>query len=301
MPIIEEIMQSAGQAGASDVHIIVGTAPKMRVNGELLTMNFPKMTEKDTLEILLGMMTQLQRERFEERGEYDMSFSIGKLGRYRVHAYKEKGLSALTLRLISEQAPLPESLGIPESVTGICQKEKGLVLITGASGSGKSTTLAALVNKINYSREVHVVTLESPIEYVHKSGLALISQREIGTDSGSYASALHAAMREDTDVIFIDEMQGADVIAAAIAAVEAGHLVFAAMNTADAAAAVENIMDAFPPTKQKQASMRLANVLEALVTQSLTVSANGKMRSAEFEVTLADEELRRMIQEKKWI
>ena len=144
MPIIEEIMRSAKQAGASDVHIIVGMAPKMRVNGELLTMNFPKMTAKDTLEILLGMMTQLQRERFEERGEYDMSFSIGKLGRYRVHAYKEKGLSALTLRLVSEQAPLPESLGIPESVTRICEKKKGLVLITGASGSGKSTTLQAL-------------------------------------------------------------------------------------------------------------------------------------------------------------
>ncbi len=301
MPIIEEIMQSAGQAGASDVHIIVGTAPKMRVNGELLTMNFPKMTEKDTLEILLGMMTQLQRERFEERGEYDMSFSIEKLGRYRVHAYKEKGLSALTLRLVSEQAPLPENLGIPESVTGICEKKKGLVLITGASGSGKSTTLAALVNKINHSREVHVTTLESPIEYVHKPQMAMISQREIGTDSGSYVSALHAAMREDTDVIVIDEMQGAEVIAAAIAAAQAGHLVFAAMNTADAAAAVENIVDAFPLSKQKQASMRLANVLEALVTQSLTISANGKMRSAEFEVTLADEELRRMIQERKWI
>ena len=301
MPIIEEIMQSAGQAGASDVHIIVGAAPRMRVNGELLTMNFPKMTEKDTLEILLGMMTQMQRECFEERGEYDMSFSIGKLGRYRVHAYREKGLSALTLRLVSEQAPFPENLGIPESVIEICEKKKGLVLVTGASGSGKSTTLAALVNKINHSREVHVMTLESPIEYVHKSELAMISQREIGTDSGSYASALHAAMREDTDVIFIDEMQGADVIAAAIAAAEAGHLVFAAMNTADAAAAVEHIMDAFSPSKQKQTAMRLANVLEALVTQSLSVSANGKTRSAEFEVTLADEELRRMIKEKKWI
>lgn len=301
MPMIEEIMQSAGQAGASDVHIIVGTAPRMRVNGELLTMNFPKMTEKDTLEILLGMMTQLQRERFEERGEYDMSFSIGKLGRYRVHAYKEKGFSALTLRLVSEQVPLPESLGIPESVIEICEKEKGLVLITGASGSGKSTTLASLVNKINHSREVHVVTLESPIEYVHKPGLAMISQREIGTDSGSYVSALHAAMREDTDVIFIDEMQGTDVIAAAIAAVEAGHLVFASMNTADAAAAVEHMLDAFPFSEQKQAAIRLANVLEALVTQRLSVSANGKMRSAEFEVTLADEELRRTIQERKWI
>ena len=301
MPILEEIMRSAGQVGASDVHIIVGTAPKMRVNGELLTMNFPKMTEKDTLEILLGMMTQLQREHFEKQGEYDMSFSIGKLGRYRVHAYKEKGLSALTLRLVSEQVPLPESLGIPESVTGICEKKKGLVLITGVSGSGKSTTLAALVNKINHSREVHVITLESPIEYVHKPQMAMISQREIGTDSGSYVSALHAAMREDADVIVIDEMQGPDVAAAAIAAAEAGHLVFAAMNTSDAAAAVEHILDAFPFSKQKQASMRLANVLEALVTQSLVVSANGKMRSAEFEVTLADEELRRIIQERKWI
>lgn len=301
MPMIEEIMQSAGQAGASDVHIIVGTAPKMRVNGELLTMNFPKMTEKDTLEILLGMMTQLQRERFEERGEYDMSFSIGKLGRFRVHAYKEKGFSALTLRLISEQAPLPENLGIPESVIQICNKKKGLVLITGASGSGKSTTLAALVNKINYSREAHVMTLESPIEYVHKHQLAMISQREIGTDSESYVSALHAAMREDTDVIFIDEIQGADAAAAAIAAASAGHLVFAAMNAADAAAAVEHMLDAFPLSKQKQAAMRLANVLEALVTQSLSISANGKMRSAEFEVTLADDKLRRIIQERKWI
>lgn len=301
MPMIEEIMRSAEQAGASDVHIIVGTAPKMRVNGELLTMNFPKMTEKDTLEILLGMMTQLQRERFEKQGEYDMSFSIAKLGRYRVHAYKEKGFPALTLRLISGQAPFPENLGVPESVIALCEKKKGLILITGESGSGKSTTLAALVNKINHSREVHVMTLESPIEYVHKHQLAMISQREIGTDSPSYVSALHAAMREDTDVIFIDEMQGVDVIAATITAVEAGHLVFAAMDTADAAAAVEHIMDAFPPTKQKQASMRLANILEALVTQRLVLSANGKMRSAEFEVTLADEELRRMIREKKWI
>lgn len=299
MPMIEEIMRAAGEAGASDVHIIVGTAPRMRVNGELLTMNFPKLTEKDTLEILLGMMTPPQRERFEEQGEYDMSFSIRKLGRYRVHSYKEKGLTALSLRLVGIQAPSPESLGLPEPVIALYEKEKGLALITGASGSGKSTTLAAMVDKINHNREAHVITLESPIEYIHQHQMAVISQREIGTDSQSYAAALHAAMREDADVIFIDEMQDADTVDAAIAAVETGHLVFAAVSTTDAAAALEHILDLFPLSRQKQIAMRLANVLEALVTQKLILSANGKMRTAEFEMVSVDDEFRSMIRERK--
>ncbi|MCM1252254.1 MAG: Flp pilus assembly complex ATPase component TadA [Clostridium sp.] len=300
MPIIEEIMRAAGNEGASDVHIIVGTAPKMRVNGELFTMGFPKMTAKDTLEILLGMMTSLQRERFEERGEYDMSFSIGKLGRYRVHAYREKGQPALTLRIIG-QIPSPETLGVPESVAEMCEKKQGLVLITGVSGSGKSTTLAALVNKINYSREAHIITLESPIEYVHQHQMSLVSQREIGADALSYAGALYAAMREDADVIFIDELQGVEAIDAAIAAVEAGHLVFAAMNAVDNGAALEQILDAFPLSRQKQAAVRLSNVLEALMAQKLVLSANGRARIAEFETAHIDDTFRAAIKERKII
>ncbi|MCM1386310.1 MAG: Flp pilus assembly complex ATPase component TadA [Bacillus sp. (in: Bacteria)] len=301
MPIIEEIMRAAENEGASDVHIIVGTAPKMRVNGELFTMGFPKMTEKDTLEILLGMMTPPQRERFEERGEYDMSFAIGKLGRYRVHAYREKGRPALALRLIGMQPPSPETLGIPESVAEMCERKQGLVLITGVSGSGKSTTLAALVNKINYSREAHIITLESPIEYLHQHGMSLVSQREIGTDALSYAGALYAAMREDADVIFIDEMQGVEAIDAAIAAAEAGHLVFAAMNAADNGAALAQILDAFPLSGQKQAAVRLSNVIEALMAQKLVLSANGKARIAEFETLRIDDTFRAAIKERKVI
>lgn len=301
MPMIEEIMRAAGEAGASDVHIMVGTAPKMRVGGSLLTMNFPKMTAKDTLEILLGMMTSLQRERFEERGEYDMSFPIEKLGRCRVHAYKEKGFTALALRLISAQPPSPESLEIPESVIGMYEKKQGLVLVTGPSGSGKSTTLAAMVDKINHNREAHVITLEAPIEYMHLHNMAMISQREIGADSQSYAAALHAAMREDADVLFIDEMYGAETIDAAITAAETGHLVFAAMNAPGAAAAVESIIEAFPLSRQKQIGMRLSNVLEAVMTQRLNPSVNGRTRIADFEVVCADDEFRRMVRERKVI
>lgn len=299
--MIEEIMRAAREADASDVHIIVGTAPKMRVNGELFTMNFPKMTQKDTLEILLGMMTPLQRERFEQLGEYDMSYDIEKLGRYRVHAYREKGFTALALRLVGMQAPSPEMLGVPDEVIAAYEKKNGLILITGVSGSGKSTTLASMVDKINHSREAHVVTLESPIEYIHKHQMAMISQREIGADSQSYAAALHAAMREDADIIFIDEMQGADAIDAAITAAETGHLVFAAVNAAGAGAALESILDAFPLSKQKQAAMRLAGVLEALVTQKLSPSANGRTRMAEFETVPIDDAFRRMLRERKYV
>ncbi len=299
MSVIEEIMKSAGNAKASDVHITVGVSPKMRINGNLVTMSFPKMTAKDTLEIVLGMMTQLQRERFEEWGEYDMAFSIAGVGRYRVHAYKQKGYVALALRLIHAQVPSIESLGVPEEVVGLCGKKSGMILVTGASGSGKSTTLAAIVDRINSNREAHIITLEKPIEYVHQSRMAMINQREIGTDSPSYVDALRAALREDADIIVVDELSGAEEIDAAMTAVETGHLVIAAIQAGDGPDTMDRLIDAFPLSRQKQVGIRLAYAIEALISQQMQPSIGNRPRTAEFDIVYADDELRRLLRERK--
>ena len=225
MPTIEEIMRTAKNAGASDVHITVGIPPKMRVNGNLVTMNYSRMMPADTLGVLLEIMTESQREKFEDRGEYDMSFSIPELGRYRVNAYKQRGSVALALRLVGTQVPSPESLGVPESVINLYERKRGLILVTGPTGSGKSTTLAAIIDKINNNRDAHVITLEDPIEYLHQHKMAMVNQREIGLDSQNYANALRAALREDPDVILVGEMRDFETISVAITAAETGHLV----------------------------------------------------------------------------
>ncbi|MDE7232038.1 MAG: Flp pilus assembly complex ATPase component TadA, partial [Lachnospiraceae bacterium] len=168
MPTIQEIMQIACDAGASDVHITVGIPPKMRVNGNLITMDFPKMSPQDTLTITYSIMSDVQREKFEKYGEFDMSFSIPELGRYRVNAYKQRGSAAMALRLVGTQVPSPEVLGVPESVINLYERKRGLILVTGPTGSGKSTTLAAIIDKINNNRAAHVITLEDPIEYLHQ-------------------------------------------------------------------------------------------------------------------------------------
>ncbi len=185
MPTIVEIMHAASDAGASDVHITVGIPPKMRVNGTLITMDYPKMSPQDTLAITYSIMSDAQRERFQEKGEYDMSFSIPELGRYRVNAYKQRGSAALALRLVGTKIPSPEVLGVPESVISLYDRKRGLILVTGPTGSGKSTTLAAIIDKINNKRDAHVITLEDPIEYLHQHKMAMVNQREIGLDSQS--------------------------------------------------------------------------------------------------------------------
>ena len=207
MPTIQEIMQTANDAGASDVHITVGIPPKMRVNGNLIAMDYPKMMPQDTLSVAYSSTNDVQRERFDERGEYDMSFSIPELGRYRVNVYKQRGSAALALRLVGTQVPAPEKLGVPMSVINLYERKRGLILVTGPTGSGKSTTLAAIIDKINNNRDAHVITLEDPIEYLHQHKCAMVNQREIGLDSQSYANALRAALREDPDVILVGEFR----------------------------------------------------------------------------------------------
>lgn len=299
MPAIEEIMRTAKEAGASDVHITVGIPPKMRVNGNLVTMNYSKMMPADTLSVLLEIMSESQRERFEERGEYDMSFSIPELGRYRVNAYKQRGSVALALRLVGTKVPSPESLGVPESVINLYERKRGLILVTGPTGSGKSTTLAAIIDKINNNRDAHVITLEDPIEYLHQHKMAMVNQREIGLDSQNYANALRAALREDPDVILVGEMRDFETISVAITAAETGHLVLSTLHTIGAASTVDRVIDVFPPHQQQQIRVQFANVLEAVISQQLIPTMDGRGRVAAFEVMHANHAVRNLIREGK--
>ncbi len=299
MPTIEEIMRTAKDAGASDVHITVGIPPKMRVNGNLVTMNYAKMMPADTLSVLLEIMSESQRERFEERGEYDMSFSIPELGRYRVNAYKQRGSVALALRLVGTKVPSPESLGVPESVINLYERKRGLILVTGPTGSGKSTTLAAIIDKINNNRDAHVITLEDPIEYLHQHKMAMVNQREIGLDSQNYANALRAALREDPDVILVGEMRDFETISVAITAAETGHLVLSTLHTIGAASTVDRVIDVFPPHQQQQIRVQFANVLEAVISQQLIPTMDGRGRVAAFEVMHANHAVRNLIREGK--
>ncbi len=299
MPTIEEIMRTACEAGASDVHITVGIPPKMRVNGKLITMNYPRMLPADTLAVAYSIMNDVQRERFEERGEYDMSFSIPELGRYRVNAYKQRGSAALALRLVGTQIPSPEVLGVPESVINLYERKRGLILVTGPTGSGKSTTLAAIIDKINNFRDAHVITLEDPIEYLHQHKMAMINQREIGLDTQNYANALRAALREDPDVILVGEMRDFETISVAITAAETGHLVLSTLHTIGAASTVDRVIDVFPPHQQQQIRVQFSNVLEAVISQQLIPTVDGQGRVAAFEVMHANHAVRNLIREGK--
>ncbi|MDE5907594.1 MAG: type IV pilus twitching motility protein PilT [Lachnospiraceae bacterium] len=299
MPTIEEMLRIAKTAGASDVHVTVGIPPKMRVNGKLITMEFDRLMPNETLQMLSEIMNEEQRRRFEERGEYDMSFSIPNMGRYRVNAYKQRGSVAIALRLVGTHVPSPEELGVPDTVINLYEKKRGLVLVTGPTGSGKSTTLAAIIDKINNNRECHVITLEDPIEYLHQHKLSIVNQREIGLDTQTYANALRAALREDPDVILVGEMRDFETISVAITAAETGHLVLSTLHTLGAASTVDRVIDVFPAHQQQQIRVQFANVLEAVVSQQLIPRKDEEGRIAAFEVLHANQAVRNLIREGK--
>ena len=296
---IEEILSKAKEAGASDVHITVGIPPKMRVNGKLITMEGPKLLPPDTMEIAIHVMNEKQRQHFEENGEVDMSFAIAGEGRYRVNVYKQRGSIAMAFRLVGTTIPSPESLGVPQSVIDLYQKKRGLVLVTGPTGSGKSTTLASIIDTVNNNREAHVITLEDPIEYLHQHKKSIVNQREIGLDSNNYAKALRAALREDPDVILVGEMRDFETISTAITAAETGHLVFSTLHTIGAASTVDRVIDVFPPHQQQQIRVQFANVLEAVISQQLIPMVNGEGRVAAFEVLHTNPAVRNLIREGK--
>lgn len=296
---IEEILSAAGTAGASDVHMTVGIPPRMRVGGSLVSMPYEETTQEDTLETARQIMDQEQFEIFRKQGEYDMSFSLPQGGRFRVNAFYRQGSIALAFRLISTKIPSPEELGVPASIIDLYQRKRGLVLVTGPTGSGKSTTLAAIIDRVNQHRDAHIITLEDPVEYLHSHKRSMVNQREIGVDTKSYANALHAALREDPDVILVGEMRDYETISVAVTAAETGHLVLSTLHTIGAASTVDRVIDVFPPHQQQQIRVQLANVLEAVISQQLIPRSDGKGRVAAFEVLHANTAVRNLIREGK--
>lgn len=299
MVSIEELMIEANNSKASDVHITAGVPPKMRVNGELADMDFPVLKAPDTENILSKIMDHRQNRTYEETGQVDFSFFINPIGRCRVNIYRQRGCMAAALRLVGTSIPSPDELGLPESVIDLYQKKRGLVLVTGPTGSGKSTTLASLLGMINEKTNSHVITLEDPIEYLHYHKKSMINQREIGLDSRNYAEALRAALREDPDVILVGELQDPEVISIAVTAAETGHLVLSTLHTIGAASTIDRIIDVFPSRHQQQIRIQLATVLEAVITQQLVPTIGSDSRTAVFEVMQTNPFIRNLIKESK--
>jgi len=299
MVTIEQLLKIAKELGASDVHMTVGLPPRVRVHGDLVDLDYPKLTPSDAQSIILSIMNEHQTSIFNEKGEVDFAFSINQVGRFRVNVFKQRGSVACAMRIVGTIIPKPEALGIPQSVVDLYSKKRGLVLVTGPTGSGKSTTLASLIDKINDTRNVHVITLEDPIEYLHQHRQAMINQREIGLDTHSYAAALRAALREDPDVILVGEMRDLETIATAITAAETGHLVLSTLHTIGAASTIDRIIDVFPPHQQQQIRVQLAMVLESVVSQQLLPTLDHQSRVAAFEVMHANVAIKNLIREGK--
>ncbi len=295
---IAEILQIAKEMKASDVHITAGVPPKMRVHGHLGNMELPVLTSADTEALLMPMMNEKQKETFRNKGEVDFSFAVDTVGRYRVNIFRQRGAMAGALRTVASHPPKPEDLGLPQSVVNLYKKKRGLILVTGPTGSGKSTTLAALINKINENSANHIITLEDPIEYLHEHKKAMINQREVGLDTLSYANALRGALREDPDVILVGEMRDLETISTAVTAAETGHLVLSTLHTIGAASTIDRIIDVFPPHQQEQIRVQLSMVLESVISQQL-IPTTYNSRVAAFEVLHTNPAIRNLIREGK--
>ena len=299
MVTAEQLIMDARERGASDIHLTVGVPPKARIQGQLINLDYPKLMPADTEEIISAIMDERQLKTFNEKGEVDFAFSIKTLGRFRVNVFRQRGSIACAMRLVGTAIPKPDELGIPESVVELYARKRGLILVTGPTGSGKSTTLASLIDKINDKRDAHVITLEDPIEYLHQHRKSMINQREVGLDTRSYAAALRAALREDPDVILVGEMRDLETISTAITAAETGHLVLSTLHTIGAASTIDRIIDVFPPHQQQQIRIQLAMVLESVISQQLIPTTERDSRVAAFEVMHANIAIKNMIREGK--
>lgn len=297
--IMEELLKAAVVRKASDLHLTIGIPPVIRLNGELIQLALPNLTSAVTAECLAAIASAEQVAVFKEKGEVDFSYAIHGFGRFRVNAFKQRGTIALVIRMINEHIPTLEDLGFPSTLSCLTRKSRGLVLVTGPTGSGKSTTLASMVDLINQERTAHIITLEDPIEYLHRHQKSIVNQREIHSDTQSFTVALRAALREDPDVILVGEMRDAETIATAITAAETGHLVFATLHTGDAAQTIDRIIDAFPPHQQQQIRTQLSLTLQGIVSQQLLPRLIGGGRIAALEILLATPAVRNLIREGK--
>jgi len=297
---LRALLQEMIEREASDLHITAGERPKLRVDGDITNSSVETvMTPKDTLQLAYSVLTEQQKKRFEFEDELDFSFGIQNLARFRGNVFKQRGCVAMVLRMIPFSVRTFEDLGLPPVVARLAERPRGLILVTGPTGSGKSTTLAAMIDKINRDRKGHIITVEDPIEFIHRHQNCIVNQREIGTDTKSFAAALKYALREDPDIILVGEMRDLETISAALTIAETGHLVLATLHTNSAAESINRIIDVFPSTQQSQVRAQLAFVLEGVLTQTLLQKSRGKGRMMACEIMVATPAIRSLIRDDK--
>jgi twitching motility protein PilT len=285
---------------ASDLHLTVGERPKLRVDGKLVDAGIDvTLRPKDTMALAYSVLTEQQKKKFEQENELDFSFSIENVSRFRANLFRQRGSIGAAIRQIPFGIKMFEELGLPAIVPKLAERPRGLVLVTGPTGSGKSTTLAAMIDKINHERQCHVITIEDPIEFVHFHKRALVNQREVGSDTKTFTAALKHVLRQDPDVILIGEMRDLETIAAALTVAETGHLAFATLHTNSAAETINRVIDVFPAHQQGQVRAQLAFVLEGVVTQTLLPRSSGRGRAVALEVLIATPAIRALIREDK--
>lgn len=296
---IDELLHVMVDRNASDLHICVNSAPVIREDGALKRLNFEKFTPQQTQRMLYDILSDENINKFETTLELDFSYTLPRRARFRVNIYRDKMSCAAAFRLIAQKIPTVEELNLPPILKVLTDKPRGLVLVTGPTGSGKSTSLAAMINHINVNRAVHIITIEDPIEYLHVHKMSVINQRELGADTRSFAAALRASLREDPDVLLVGEMRDMETIQLAITAAETGHLVFATLHTNNAAESIDRMIDVFPPGQQEQIRVQLANNIQAVISQQLLARASGKGRVPALEIMVASPAVRNLVRENK--
>jgi len=285
---VNELLKTAHSQGASDLHIKVGSTPILRINGELHPIPEEKrLSQEDTVKIAFAVMNPGQREIFKKRNDIDLAYSVPGLGRFRCNIFIQRGTVGLVFRVIPMRIPTTEELLLPDIIKKIANEPRGLILVTGTTGSGKSTTLAAMIDHINANKTDHIMTIEDPIEYLHRDKRSIVNQREIGGDTESFSKALRAAMRQDPDVILVGEMRDFETIQTALTAAETGHLVLSTLHTIDATETVNRIISVFPPYQHKQVRIQLASVLRGIISMRLVPKIDGKGRVPAVEVLIA--------------
>jgi len=300
MLTLAEMLKFAVQSGASDLHITIGTHPQIRVDGRLQPLeDHPVLNPADTKRLAYSVMTDSQKHAFEEKLEFDFSFGIKDLCRFRANIFTQRGAVAAAFRVIPYEIRSFEALGLPSVVRKLCTKPRGLVLVTGPTGSGKSTTLAAMIDKINRERHEHILTIEDPIEFLHSHKNCIVNQREVNNDTRSFADALRVALREDPDVVLIGEMRDLETVESALRIAETGHLTFATLHTNSASSTINRIVDIFPSNQQPQIRAQLSLVLEGILCQSLIPRMSGSGRALTMEIMVTNSAIRNLIREDK--
>jgi twitching motility protein PilT len=285
---IDELLRVATGHGASDLHLKVGVFPVMRIGGELHPVaDAPRLKAEDTLDMAFAMMSNRQKQRFKEVSEVDIAYGVSGLGRFRANIFQQRGTVSIVLRVIPDQTRSTAALGLPPVIDKIAQERRGLILVTGATGSGKSTTLAAMIDYINTTRSGHIVTIEDPIEFLHRDKQAFVTQREVDVDTRSFAEALRGALRQDPDVILVGEMRDHETIETALTAAETGHLVLSTLHTLDATETITRIVSSFPSHQQKSVRIQLATILKAVISMRLVRAAKGPGRVPAIEVLVS--------------